>query len=541
MKTLYYNGTIITMEAHCPSAEALLVSDGKIEALGSLETLTPLLQDDTTYINLDGKTLLPGFIDGHSHVGSILAFLPKLFPPPIGHIDSKEALLDELRQLIANDEILENGWLVAEGYENSLFENESHPTREELDRVSTDIPILVLQSSGHVGVINSKALSLAGWNKHTPNPPGGIIARNPKTGEPTGFIEEKAIHALAFAHILKSLNPESLIKLFIKTQDYYASNGITTAQDGGTFKEFLPILTYCQKNSLLKLDIVSYIYQEYSPELLPNHSQQQRYDNHLKICGAKLVNDGSPQGKTAWLTQPYYKVPDGKPSNYCGYPIFSDEQVYQYCLEAIKTDCQMLVHCNGDATVDQFIHAYQQAIKALNKGTDLRPIIIHAQTLREDQLDIMKQLGILPSFFNDHVFYWGDYHLNSVFGPERGNKISPLKPTVNRHMPWTLHSDYPVTPPNILFSLHNAVNRKTRQGRDIGIEYAVDVLDALKAVTIHGAYQHFDETIKGSLAAGKLADLVILDKNPLITPKSQIKEIHVLETIKEGNTIYKSK
>lgn len=538
MQTLYHNGNIITMDENCPSVEALLVSDGKIEALGTLEALSALSQDEIHEVDLAGKTLLPGFIDGHSHIGSILAFLPKLFPPPVGHIDSKEALFAELQELIANGETLENGWLIAEGYENSLFENEAHPTREELDRISTDTPMLILQSSGHVGVVNSKALSIAGWTKDTPNPPGGVIARDPSTGEPTGFLEEKALHMLAFGHILNDLKPEALIKLFMKTQDYYASNGITSAQDGGTLESFLPILTYCQENDLLKIDIVSYIYQEFSPELMPSHSKNQCYNNHLKICGGKLVTDGSPQGKTAWLSQPYYKVPEGKPADYCGYPSFSDEQVYQFCLEAIEKDCQLLVHCNGDAASDQFIHAYQKATQTLHKGLDLRPVIIHAQTLREDQLDMMKPLGMFPSYFNDHVYYWGDYHLDSVLGEERGNRISPLKPTVDRNMPWTLHSDYPVTPPNILFHIHNAVNRQTRQGRDIGKAYAVSVMDALKAVTIHGAYQHFDENIKGSLTVGKLADMVILDKNPLTTPSEHLKDIQVVETIKEGKTIY---
>ena len=147
---------------------------------------------------------------------------------------------------------------------------------------------------------------------------------------------------------------------------------------------------------------------------------------------------------------------------------------------------------------------------------------------------------MMVSFFDDHVFYWGDYYLTSVLGPERGRRISPLRSAARRGIPFTLHSDFSVVPPNVLFHIHNAVNRKTRDGRDCGHEFAVDVMEAIRAVTIYGAYQHFDDKIKGSLEVGKLADLVILDKNPLNVPKETIKDIKVLETIKEGNTIYKA-
>lgn len=538
MKTLYQNGTIITVNDHQPVAEALITENGKILEVGDLDTVKVFKDDNTVVVDLKGHTMLPGFIDGHSHIGSILAFLPKLFPPPVGRIDTKDALLAELRHLIENGGCLENGWLVAEGYENSLFENNAHPTKAELDSVSTDVPMLILHSSGHVGVINSKALELSGWNKDTPNPPGGVIDRDPVTGEPTGFLEEKTIHALAFAHVLNGLSQDYLLKMFIDTQRYYASFGITTAQDGGTLMDFLPMLKLCQEKDLLMLDIVSYIYQEFNPDLIPSQSAKVRYDRHFKIAGAKLVNDGSPQGKTAWLTQPYYVKPDNKEEGYRGYPIFTDEQVFQYCKQAIAQECQVLVHCNGDAAADQFMAAYKKAKETLKSTSDLRPVIIHAQTLREDQLDTMKELGMMPSYFNDHVYYWGDYYLDSILGPERSHTISPMQPTVQRGMRFTLHNDFPVTPPDILFDIHNAVNRKTRNGKILGYENAVDVMEAIKAVTIYGAYQHFDESIKGSLEVGKLADFVILDKNPLDVPKENLKDIKVLQTIKEDKIIY---
>jgi len=269
---------------------------------------------------------------------------------------------------------------------------------------------------------------------------------------------------------------------------------------------------------------------------------QARYARHVKIPGVKVIGDGSPQpgAKTAWLSAPYYKKPDWEPEGYRGYPIYTDEQMYAFCRQALEKNWQIVTHCNGDATADQFIKAYEKAKKDMGNTLNLRPVMIHAQTVREDQLEAMARLGIIPTFFHDHTYYWGDDHLDSVLGPERGKRISPLKSALNRGIPFTLHQDTPVVPPNQILALHNAVNRQTKTGREIGPEFAISPLQAIKAITINAAFQNFDENIKGSLEAGKYADLVILDKNPLKVPEEEIKEIKVLETIKEGKTIYQT-
>ena len=540
MKKIYYNGSIITVNDAQPSAEALMVDGDKIAAVGSLEEVTALKDDATEMIDLEGKTMLPGFIDGHSHIGNIMAGLPQLYPPPNGDIDSKKKLLAALKKMIDNGELLENGWLFALGYDNAFFENEAHPTRDELDQISTEIPMVVLQVSGHIGTVNSKALEIVGWTKESPNPEGGVLQHDPITGELNGIIEERAIHVLGFGHVLKGVSLEELAKLFRHSQVSYAQNGVTTAQEGGTTKEFLETIRYVQSHEGLLIDVISYPMQDYLKDIIPDDTSAQSYHNRLKIAGAKVVADGSPQGKTAWLTKPYYKVPAGAAEDYKGYPIFSDEQMLDFCTQALEHDWQMLVHCNGDATGDQFIRCYKKAQEATGNYKNLRPVMIHAQTVREDQLDEMKELGMTPSFFHDHVFYWGDYHYESVLGPERGSRISPLASCVKREMPFTLHNDVPVTPINPIFNIHNAVNRITRGGRALGTEYCVDVMEAVKAVTIYGAYQHFDEDTKGSLEVGKRADIVILDKNPLKVDKTTIKDIKVVETIKDGNVIYKA-
>lgn len=539
MKTLYFNGDIITVNDAQPNAEALLVENGKIVAVGALADVQSFADEKTVRVNLDGKTMLPGFIDGHGHIGNAMAGLPQMYPPPNGTINSKEKLLSALKKMVDKGELVANGWLVAMGYDNAFFENEEHPTRYDLDTVSKEIPILLLHVSGHVGAVNSKALDMMGWTKDTPNPDGGVLQRDAVTGELNGIIEERAIHIIGF-NVLKNFSLKTVVDILVHTQVIYASHGVTTAQEGGTTEDVLKTLQYAQENNKLIIDIVSYPMQDYVSELIPDDTSVQQYNNHLKIAGAKLVGDGSPQGKTAWLTKPYYKVPENATADYCGYPIFTDEQMFDFCKQALEHNWQMLVHCNGDAMGDQFIDSYKKAQEETGNYRNLRPVMIHAQTVREDQLDEMKKMNIMPSFFHDHVFYWGDYHYESVLGPERGSRISPLSSCVKRDMPFTLHNDVPVSPINPIFNIHNAVNRVTRNGRVLGPEYCIDVMEAIKAVTIYGAYQHYDEKIKGSLEVGKYADLVILDKNPLKVAKENIKDIKVLETIKEGKSIYKA-
>ena len=539
MKTLYYNGDIVTVNDAMPTAEAVVVEDGTIAFVGDVAQAQAMMDEGDARVDLAGKTMLPGFIDGHGHIANMMAGLPHMYPAPNGNINSVDDMVVALKDLVAKGEVLENGWLFACGYDNAVYPNEAHPTRHDLDKVSKETPIMVMHASGHVAVVNSKAIELAGWTKDTPNE-NGVVLQHDKDGALNGVIEERAIHVLMLNHVVKDLSAEFLMKIFVDTQHAYAAMGVTTGQEGAAAQANLPLLQGCEAQGRMVIDVVAYVMQDYNPEAIPNDTAAQSYQGHIKIAGAKLVADGSPQGKTAWLTKPYYKVPDHAEADYCGYPIYDDEQMTAYCTQALEHDWQMLVHCNGDAMGDQLIRCYKKAQEATGNYKNLRPVMIHAQTVREDQLDEMKELGMMPSFFHDHVFYWGDYHYESVLGPERGSRISPLASCVKRGMPFTLHNDVPVTPINPIFNIHNAVNRITRGGRALGTEYCVDVMEAIKAVTIYGAYQHFDEDTKGSLEAGKRADIVILDKNPLKVDKTTIKDIKVVETIKDGNVIYKA-
>jgi predicted amidohydrolase YtcJ len=537
-RAIYHNGQIITMEEIQPYAQALLIEDGKISAVGTDSDILALKDDSTLLIDLDKKVVLPGFIDAHSHITSMAFHLlmANVEPMPGGKCNSIADMVDILKEKFQKERPQKGEWLIGRGYDNSVYEGELNPTKYDLDKVSTSVPILVLHTSGHCAVCNSPALKELGYSKeNSVIPSGGIVERI--NGETTGLIRGNALFETTVLPLPTYEKVATSLKGAVKK---YASYGITTAQDAKTSIIEYALLTKLAKEKMLEIDIISYIDEEDYEKILTKFSAPfSKYENHYRIGGYKLFLDGEPLTKTAWLSQPYYIVPEGKADNYRGFPLITDEEVKEICKECIQNNWQINVHCNGDAASEQFIQAYTNALEELKCESVLRPVMVHAQTLRDDQLDRMKEIGMIPTFFINHVYYGGDYHYESVLGSKRAQRLNPLKSAMDRSMIFTIHHDAPVVSPDILASVHHAVNRITKNGRILGEEQTIPVEEALKAVTSYAAYQIFEEDKKGSIKVGKLADLVILDTNPLLLEKQKIKEIQILETIKEGNTVYK--
>jgi predicted amidohydrolase YtcJ len=319
----------------------------------------------------------------------------------------------------------------------------------------------------------------------------------------------------------------------------YTSFGFTTAQEGRASADICNTFLRMAKRGELPLDVDAYPDIQMAGDYLHQRGVQKDYMGRFRIAGAKLSLDGSPQGKTAWLTQPYVKPPPGAGKDYVGYPAIPEEdEVLALVDTAFKHNWPLITHCNGDAAADQYIRAVRRAANAYG-NTDRRTVMIHAQTVREDQLDSMQVLGIIPSFFSMHTFYWGDWHRDETLGPERAYRISPTGSALQRGMRFTQHHDAPVAKPDAIRILWCTVNRVSRSGEVIGPDQRVSPYIALKALTEWAAWQGFTEHIKGTLTVGKYADLVILDKNPLKVDPMAIQDIRVLETIKEGRTIYK--
>jgi predicted amidohydrolase YtcJ len=537
--TLYVGGPILTINDSQPTAEAVLVRGGRIVAVGSRAEVERQATGLITTVDLMGKTMLPGFVDPHGHVVMVglQALAANLLPAPDGQGNSIPALQGILRDWITkNGKIIERyGVIIGFGYDDSQLEEQRHPTRADLDAVSSDTPILIVHQSGHLGVLNSKALEEAGLAKGTPNPPGGAFRREADGETPNGVCEEAAFFAAA-GKLLGRLDAQAYLAMIKAGAAFYASFGYTTVQEGRAMPGSATMLQKAGEAGLLDVDVVVYpdIFQSLG-EIAPSRE----YRNRVRIGGAKATIDGSPQGKTAYLSEPYYKPPDGQGPDYRGYAAITKEQIVEAFDLAFTNGWQILTHANGDAAVDWLIEAVGDATAKHGPG-DRRAVLIHGQTARLDQLPRLKDLAILPSFFPMHTYYWGDWHRSSVLGPERAERISPCNSARKLGMIFTTHHDAPVANPDAIRVLSATVTRLTRSGYVLGPEERVDTLTALKAMTIWPAVQYFEEASKGSIEPGKLADFVILSDNPLAVKPEELIALKVVETIKEGKSVYKA-
>ncbi|GMQ29749.1 amidohydrolase [Algoriphagus confluentis] len=537
--TMYFGGDILTMVGDAPEyEEALVEKEGKILFVGTMEEAMEKAGKGHQMVDLQGKTLVPGFIDGHAHFSNfgLQAIAAQLLPPPDAGCKDIPTLIQVLKDWNTPENRALTGWIIGTGFDDSVLEEKRFPTRHDLDQVSTEFPIMIIHISGHFSSVNSKGLEILGIDQNTPNPEGGIIRREEDGKTPNGVLEELA----AIPNMMVGLMPKdqaSADRFFEAGQDMALSYGYTTAQEGRAMQNHEALVGSAEKGQL-KLDVVSYIDYLFADQYLTTAWNSKEYKNHYRIGGMKITLDGSPQGRTAWRTIPYLLPPDGQNADYKGYPAIPQDSVVQGYLEkAFQNNWQVLVHGNGDAAIDQLIRTLRPNVEKYGLG-DRRNTLIHGQYVRMDQLDSLKALDIIGSLFPLHTFYWGDWH-KQIIGDELGNKISPVRSALNKGMKITIHTDAPVALPNLMRVIWTAVNRTSRSGAIIGEEERLSPYEALQAITIWSAYQHFEEEKKGSLEAGKLADLVILDKNPLKVEPDAIKNIQVMETVKEGKSVFK--
>ena len=534
------------MDDKQPVVEAIAVADGKIIAVGEARDVLQHKRKTTKIFDLKNQTLLPGFFDAHSHFSGVgmQSIVANLLPAPDGQVNSIPELQQVMRKYIANSSIVSD-YKVAIGfnYDDSQLMEQRHPNRHELDAISTEIPIIVMHQSGHLGVYNTKAMDMLGINSDSKDPDGGVIEREADGITPSGVMQESA-HFKMIYQLVPRFSPEDYVAMLKAGEVIYTSNGFTTVQEGKADISFLQALPPLASKDVFNVDIVAYA-DVASLKHFPTGEGpliSKNYQNGFRIGGIKITFDGSPQGKTAWFTEPYKVPPPGEDNDYSGYPSLTDEQALNWYKKAYKNDWQILTHTNGDAAIDQLIRTVQSANDNAShvglQNNARRTVMIHGQFLREDQISDIQNLGVFPALFPMHTFYWGDWHRNSVAGEERAKNISPTGWLSEKSIPFSIHSDAPVTYPNSMRVLDSAVNRTTRSNFTLGEHQKVDVYTALKAMTIWPAYQHFEEKMKGSLEVGKLADLVILDKNPLQTPHDGILDIRVMKTIKAGVTIF---
>lgn len=535
---IFTGGPIITMDDRQPSAEAVLVRNGRIAAVGARSQIDRQTQGAAEVVDLKGRTLLPGFFDPHGHVVMVglQALSANLLPPPDGEGQDIASIQRLMKEWIGkNGRVIERYKLaVGFGYDDSQLKEQRHPTRDDLDAVSKDIPIILVHQSGHLGVANSKTLEVAKISAATKDPKGGVFRRRAGSQEPNGVCEEYAFFQV-IGMLASNFDQDAYLAMIKAGTKSYASFGYTTAQEGRAMKATAAMLSKAADMNILPIDVVCY------PDIIDSMDAIQpsrQYRNRYRIGGAKLTIDGSPQGKTAWLTKPYFVPPAGRDASYAGYPAITPEQTVNAVDIAFSKGWQILTHTNGDAAIDALMSAISKATAKYGKA-DRRAVMVHGMTCREDQLDQAKELGIFPSLFPMHTFYWGDWHRTSVLGPERAARISPCGSALRRGMMFTSHHDAPVAKPDSMRVLSATVTRVTRSGFILGPDQRVSVPVALKAMTLWSAYQHFEEASKGSIETGKLADFVILSDNPLTIAPEKLSAIAIEETIKEGTTVHK--
>lgn len=531
------NGDVVTVTGENARAQAVAIKDGNIVAVGSNQDVLKQKGKNTYVRDLQGKTLAPGFIDSHGHFAQYLPLIESefLYPSPMGSTNSIVDIRTQMTRYFAQPNLDKDILHVAFGYDDAELNEKRHPTKEEFDKFTGDYRFCAVHISGHLATCNSKGLEFIGYTSQTPNPEGGVIRRD-KNGEMTGVLEESAVYAILGN--LPEMTQEDAIRRFGKVQDMYASYGITTTQEGLATMPALRAMKTMAENDLMKIDLLAYakwVDLEEAIELMPMKSTI----NGLTLAGVKMVGDGSPQGKTAYLSTPYYEPPHSHAYDYHGYPVLSQEEMNHWVEMAYREGAQILSHSNGDASADILLNAVERADDMF--GTeDRRTVVIHAQTTRLDQVKRMKQNGMIPSFFPAHTYFWGDFHKSSVLGPWRASNISPMGWANSNDLLFTIHMDAPVLFPDMMTNMWSAVNRVTRSGETLGEHHKITPYQALEALTINAAYQNFEESTKGTIEVGKRADFVILDSNPLEIAPEDINKIQVLETIKDGEPIYTS-
>jgi len=536
---IYVGGDIITVDDKQPIAEALAVRGGRILAVGSRKSIEKSYRGSKTkVVDLAGKTLLPAFIDAHSHYMSSLtvANQVKLYAPPAGPGKDVDSIVAALAIYRDQKKIPKGELIQGYGYDENVMPNGRLLNRDDLDKAFPDNPVLVGHVSMHGAVMNSAALRKFGISSETKTPPGGVIVRKEGTNEPYGLVMETA-YLPVFSALPKPTREQEAASTRAG-QMLYAEAGITLAHEGATHADELELMKRATAAGANVIDVVAYPFITDLEKVLEKNPAAGwgRYDRRLKIGGVKITIDGSPQGKTAYFSQPYLTGGPGGEKEWRGELTFPQETVNAMVKRVYDLNVPLILHCNGDGAIDAFLTAYEAA----RAGDFSRPwsvTTIHTQFVRKDQLAKFAKYKIRPSFYTLHTYYFAEAHTANR-GKEQAQYLSPMRDAIDLGLHPTNHTDFYVAPLDQMFMLWSAVNRISRAGEVIGAGQRITPMEGLKAMTLWAAEQYGEQKSRGSLEVGKLADLVVLDGNPLKVDPMKIKDIRVVQTIKEGRTIY---
>ena len=516
--TLYFGGPIVTLEEP-RYAQALVERGGRIAYVGDREEAERLAGPGARRVDLEGRALLPAFLDPHSH---LLACAYARLQVPLGECAGWGEIADRLSRHVQERGVQPGEWVKGTGYDQNPLAEGAAPDRFCLDRACPNNPVVIQHASGHAGVFNTLALERLGALN------GDCGLERDGQGELTGRGEENPFLDLLGRIPMEGL--EDVLRAFQGAQEEYASHGIATAQEGLLQPVMAPVYREILRRGLLYLDVNAYVPPADYDRLRGQFAQGVSASPGIfRAAGMKIFLDGSPQGGTAWVREPYA-------GGGCGTSTMTDGQVLSAFRQALDRDAQLLAHCNGDRAAEQYLTLLAQAEREAGKKL-CRPVMIHAQLLGLDQLERVKALGVIPSFFVAHVYHWGEIHVKN-FGLDRAGRISPAGSALAWGIPFTFHQDSPVIPPDMLETIWCACVRRTKTGRVLGAEERIPVEAALRAVTQTAALQYGLERELGTLRPGKRADFVLLSGDPLRTPPEELKKLQVERTIQRGRTIW---
>lgn len=552
---IYSGGDILTMVGAEPRyAEALAIGGGRILAVGTREQVMRMAGPGTRQFNLQGQTLMPGFIDAHGHM---VYASHSMLDADLTGVKNIPELLARLKQHAA--EVPEDERIVGMGYRAEQMAENRHPTAAELDTVSSTRPIMASDGSGHHGAINTALMRELKLGPATPDPEGGFYARKPGSRELAGHVAESAM-----MHVMASrapLTPAQVRKGVGRAVALWTANGMTTAAEMGLglSSDDVEVVRTLIDEQLLPIDLVMFAKASRADRIIdaayqirqnrsdPNRDTadamlaarpdlDKRYINRVRLAGIKFWLDGSID--TMFMSSPFTTNPPGVTAkDYRGMQVDPQEQLVAAVEKYWKSNGQIAAHANGDQANEQFLQALEAVIRKKGMSDD-RPIFQHAQFLRPDQIQRIKAVGGTPSFTAGGLFAMGDY-VGGLVGPQRQGWVGAAASAQKQGLNWTVNTDWPAgVSPSLIFAAWNVVNRQTKSGAVFVPAERVSAYDALRSITINGARQYKEEGSKGTLEVGKLADLVILDRNPLKVEPMAIKDIVVMQTLKEGAAVY---
>ena len=537
---IIHGGPILTMEGDAPAyAEAVVVDEGKIVFVGGKAEAMQMKADGTEVKDLGGKLLMPGFIDPHSHFidSLVLGDRINVSAPPAGPAKDAEAIIAELKRGAAAKGLKPGELLLGYGYDENLMPGGKVLDRDMLDAAFPDNPVGIVHVSMHGAVMNSRAMEKFGYTDGMPTPEGGVILRKADGKSLQGLVMETAYIPMITKLPIPTEADE--VEAARKGQMIYAAAGVTTAQEGATHIAPLAQLKRIAAKEGFFIDVVAYPFVTDLEAILKDNPPETfgSYNNRFKIGGCKITADGSPQGRTAWFKTPYLQGGPAGEADYTGGPGIPPDLMKKWVQYCYDNDLQVMVHANGDAAIDFMLELHRGAAGD-DPAKDRRTVCIHCQFIRPDQLAEFAKLNLISALFTDHTFFFGDTHVANR-GIAQASFISPMKAAMAAGLKPTNHTDAFVVPVSQMLTVWTAVNRPRRSGGTLGEDQRITPYQALQAITVNAAYQYREEATKGSLAPGKLADMVILSADPNAVDPMAIRDIEVIETIKEGRTIYR--